>query len=250
MRESKQTAREEFVGINQSKVFTKMYFTDKNNATVVMDAGYGNTSEAWDNLVPDLKTFANVFVYDRPGLGKSEKSPNPRTSIEMIRELKEVLLKLKIDPPYILVGHSFGGVNMRLFATQFPETVSGVVLVDSTPEDYRERFLPTMSKQFQAAYNEQFVIEGSYTEFMDSLSQLKQSKNHLGNTPLIVLSAGKKAHYSKESQELWHDMQKALLRISKNSEFILAHNSTHYIQNDEPLLVIEAIKRIINKTVI
>lgn len=65
--------------------------------------------------------FANVFVYDRAGLGKSEKSPNSQTSFEMVKELKTVLSKLRINPPYVLVGHSFGGVNVRLFAAQFPK---------------------------------------------------------------------------------------------------------------------------------
>ncbi|MRX57079.1 alpha/beta fold hydrolase, partial [Bacillus idriensis] len=103
--------------------------------------------------------------------------------------------KLNIIPPYILVGHSFGGVNARLFASEYPENVCGLVLVDSTPEDYRERFLPTMSEAFQEAYNKQFVHEGNYEEFMQSLNQLKEDQKKL-NIPLIVLSAGKKNHYS------------------------------------------------------
>ena len=159
--------------------------------------------------------------------------------------VKELINEAKIKPPYILVGHSFGGVNMRMFATEYQNEVCGLVLVDSTPEDYRERFLPTMSQDFQQAYNKQFVNEGNYDEFMESLKQLKETRLKL-NIPLIVLSAGKKAHYSKESQELWNEMQREILDISSNGELVIAENSAHYIQNDEPEIVVRAIQKLIN----
>ena len=129
----------------------------------------------------------------------------------MVKELKELLSEAKIKPPYILVGHSFGGVNMRMFATEYPNEVCGLVLIDSTPEDYKERFLPTMSQDFQQAYNKQFVYEGNYDEFMESLKQLKDTRQKL-NVPFIVLSAGKKAHYSMESQKLWNEMPERFLK--------------------------------------
>ena len=154
-------------------------------------------------------------------------------------------MEAKIKPPYILVGHSFGGVNMRMFATEYQNEVCGLVLVDSTPEDYRERFLPTMSQDFQQVYNKQFVYEGNYDEFMESLKQLKETRLKL-NVPLIVLSAGKKAHYSKESQELWNEMQREILEISSDGELVIAENSAHYIQNDEPEVVVSAINKLID----
>lgn len=188
--------------------------------------------------------LSDVLIYDRAGLGKSGSSSNSRTSREMVRELHELLNQANIKSPYILVGHSFGGVNTRLYATKYQNEVCGLVLVDSTPEDYRERFLPTMSQEFQQAYNKQFVYEGNYDEFIESLKQLKESRRML-NVPLIVLSAGKKSHYSEKSQGLWNEMQKEIIDISSNGEFVIAENSTHYIQNDEPEVVVSAIKRLI-----
>lgn len=234
------------VQISDCKLYAKLVGENKERPTIVMDAGYGDTSKAWDSVITDISMLSNVFIYDRAGLGKSESSSNPRTSREMVRELHELLNKVNIKPPYILVGHSFGGVNIRLYATEYQSEVSGLVLVDSTPEDYRDRFLPTMPQEFQQTYNMQFVYEGNYDEFMESLKQLKESRRLL-NVPLIVLSAGKKAHYSEESQALWNEMQREILEISSNGEFVIAENSAHYIQNDEPEVVVTAIKRLIDK---
>ncbi|WP_313799667.1 alpha/beta hydrolase [Cytobacillus sp.] len=237
--------KEMFVKISDCKLYAKLWGDNNGKPTVIMDAGYGDFSKAWDSVIGDISLLSNVLIYDRAGLGKSETSSNPRTSREMVKELKELLIKAKIKPPYILVGHSFGGVNMRMFATEYQNEVCGLILVDSTPEDYKERFLPTMSQDFQQAYNKQFVYEGNYDEFMESLKQLKETRLKL-NVPLIVLSAGKKAHYSKESQELWNEMQREILEISSDGELVIAQNSAHYIQNDEPELVVSAINKLID----
>ncbi|MCM3737591.1 alpha/beta hydrolase [Bacillus cytotoxicus] len=237
--------REQFVQISGVKLFTKLYGEKTDKPTIVMDAGYGDYSKAWNAIITEVSLLTEVLIYDRAGLGNSEKSPNPRTSQQMVEELNQLLIKMKIHPPYILVGHSFGGVNMRIYATKYPHNVAALLLVDSTPEDYKERFLPTMSKKFQQAYNNQFIHESTYDEFTASLKQLKQTKQQL-NVPLIVLSAGKKDHYSKKSQELWNEMQKEILEISTKSELIIAEDSAHYIQNDEPFVVIDAMQRLLN----
>ncbi|MFI8685811.1 alpha/beta fold hydrolase [Rossellomorea sp. NPDC077527] len=234
------------VQITGCKLYAKLVGENNGKPTIVLDAGYGDYSKAWDSVIEDLSMLSKVLIYDRAGLGKSATSSNPRTSREMVKELKELLIEAKIKPPYILVGHSFGGVNLRMFATEYQNEVCGLVLVDSTPEDYRERFLPTMSEDFQQAYNKQFIYEGNYDEFMKSLQQLKDAKRKL-NVPLMVLSAGKKAHYSKESQALWNDMQREILEISTDGELVIAENSAHYIQNDEPEVVVSAVKKLIDR---
>ncbi|MDK7669553.1 alpha/beta fold hydrolase [Cytobacillus oceanisediminis] len=232
------------IQISKCKLYAKLVGENNGKPTVIMDAGYGDFSKAWNSVLREISMLSRVLIYDRAGLGKSESSSNPRTSREMVKELKELLSEAKIKPPYILVGHSFGGVNMRMFATEYPNEVCGLVLIDSTPEDYRERFLPTMSQDFQQAYNKQFVYEGNYDEFMESLKQLKDTRQKL-NVPLIVLSAGKKAHYSMGSQKLWNEMQREILEISSDGELVIAENSAHYIQNDEPEVVVCAIKKLI-----
>ncbi|MCV9884356.1 alpha/beta fold hydrolase [Metabacillus halosaccharovorans] len=237
--------KEMFIQINDGKLFAKLVGENIGKPTIVMDAGYGDYSKSWDSVISELSLITDVLIYDRAGLGKSESSSRPRTSKEMILELKELVKGTKISLPFILVGHSFGGVNARLYATEYPNDVCGLILVDSTPEDYREKFLPTMEDEFQRAYKKQFVHEGNYDEFMESLKQLKESRSKL-NVPLIVLSAGKKAYYSKESQQLWNEMQRELLEISTKGEFVIAENSAHYIQNDEPEIVVNAVKRLLS----
>jgi pimeloyl-ACP methyl ester carboxylesterase len=236
--------REMLVPINNFKLFAKLTGKKNNKPTVVMDAGYGDYSKAWDSVIGELSEITEVLVYDRAGLGKSEKSPNRRTSREMVKELKELLSILDVKPPYLFVGHSFGGVNVSVYAHEYPEEVAGLVLVDSTPVEYRERFLPTMTSDFQEAYRKQFVREGNYEEFMESLGQLKEYKETL-SMPVMVLAAGKKDHYSEASQELWNDMQRELTLISSKGEWVLAKNSAHYIQRDEPLVIIKVVEKLI-----
>ncbi|MGD6896620.1 alpha/beta fold hydrolase [Bacillus infantis] len=231
--------------IKGCKLYAKLMGGNCGNPTIIMDAGYGDYSKAWDPVLEELSMLSRVFTYDRAGLGKSERSNSPRTSREMVKELKQLLTVAAIAPPYLLVGHSFGGGNMRMYATEFPDEVCGLVLVDSTPEEYRERFLPSMPRDFQEAYNKQFVREGNYDEFMESLQQLKDTRRRL-NVPLIVLSAGKKAHYSAESQALWNDMQRELLEISSQGEMVIAENSAHYIQRDEPEVIVNAVRKLID----
>lgn len=102
---------------------------------VILEAGLGSHSLDWALVQSSVSEFARVYSYDRAGYGWSEESPNERTSINMVEELHTLLNKAGISGPYILVGHSLGGINVRLFASRYPNEVAGVVLVDSSHED-------------------------------------------------------------------------------------------------------------------
>lgn len=230
--------------LNDLQLECKIYGEPSEFPTVIMDAGYGDYSKAWESIYPEISKLTQVILYDRAGLGKSGRSSNPRTTLFMVEELRGLLKSKNILPPYILVGHSYGGVNMRLFNNMYPQDVAGLVLIDSTPEDYQERFLPSMSDEFKEAYIKQFTLEGDFHEFKESLDQLHVS-NKITDTPTIVVSAGKKAHYSNESQALWNRMQEEILRFTTKGEFVVAEKSAHYIQNDEPQVVINTIERLI-----
>lgn len=235
---------QQMVKIHDCELYVEYIQQHSKSVTIIMDAGYGDDSTTWRQVADEVSTYANVLLYDRAGLGKSGTSTNRRTSKEMVRELHQLIKLLDIASPFILVGHSFGGVNMQLFASEYRDEVVGLVLVDTTPSDYRERFLPTMSREFQNAYSKQFVREGNYDEFMESLHQVKQANLDL-SIPTTIISAGKKDFYSVENQRLWNVLQKEMTGISSNATFVIAEQSAHYIQRDEPHLIVEAIRKLI-----
>ncbi|PEY40358.1 alpha/beta hydrolase [Bacillus cereus] len=237
---------EEYVDIEGVALYTKVMEGKKDSPVIILDAGYGDYSKSWDQIAEKITGYGTVLLYDRAGLGKSEKSPNPRISSEMVKELRALLQQLQLKPPYILVGHSFGGINVRLFASFYPEETAGLILVDSTPENYREDFLPIMSREFQEAYYKQFIYEGTYEEFMSSLYEAGLHCKSTGNIPLVIVAAGKKALYSPEAQVKCLQMQKELLQLSNNNKLIIALNSGHYIQRDEPEYVIEGVKWVLS----
>lgn len=235
---------QQMVKIHDCELYVEYIQQHSKSVTIIMDAGYGDDSTTWRQVADEVSKYANVLLYDRAGLGKSGTSTNRRTSKEMVRELHQLIKQLDIASPFILVGHSFGGVNMQLFASEYRDEVVGLVLVDTTPSDYRERFLPTMSREFQNAYSKQFVREGNYDEFMESLHQVKQANLDL-SIPTTIISAGKKDFYSAENQRLWNVLQKEMTGISSNATFVIAEQSAHYIQRDEPHLIVEAIRKLI-----
>lgn len=108
--------------------------TGNGGPIVVLDAGLGYDSLEWSLVQPEIAKFTEVCSYDRAGYGWSEESPNPRTSVQIVEELHTLLANAKISPPYILVGHSFGGVNVQLYTKRYPNEVIGLVLADSGNE--------------------------------------------------------------------------------------------------------------------
>lgn len=236
---------EKYVQVDDFKMYSKVFQGKKLQPVIIMEAGYGDYSKAWDLIAEELAEYGTVLTYDRAGVGKSGKGSKRRISSEMIKDLRSCLEQLQLKPPYIFVGHSFGGINARLFANFYPEDMSGIVLVDSTPENYKEDFLPIMSLEFQETYYKQFVYESSYEEFMFSLSEANKHCQSMRNIPLAVLVAGKKAYYSQEAQMKWLQLQEELLRLSNNHTFVIAEQSGHYIQKDEPHYIIDAVKWII-----
>ncbi len=104
---------------------------------VVLDAALGGSSVSWSWVQPEIARLTRVCSYDRAGYGWSEPGPLPRTAGRMAEELRTLLDRGGVPPPFVLVGHSFGGLIMRIFAARYRDEVSGLVLVDAAhPEDW------------------------------------------------------------------------------------------------------------------
>lgn len=108
--------------------------------TVILESGYGAGSLAWPRVQPELAKRYRVCAYDRAGYGFSDPGPEPRDGTAIVRDLDRGLKAARIKGPYILVGHSAGGLYARLFASRRPKDVAGLVLVDTSVEHQEARF--------------------------------------------------------------------------------------------------------------
>jgi len=122
--------------------------------TVIMDTGLGVPAVGWNLVQPEVGRFAHVCSYDRAGYGWSTPGPMPRTSGEIAKELHALLTAAGEKPPYVLVAHSFGGYNVRVYAKEYPAEVAGMVLVDTSHEDQNNR-MPGTLKDFMKKQSEQ-----------------------------------------------------------------------------------------------
>ncbi len=111
-----------------------IYCIGQGSPTVMLEAGSGDSSLIWAKVQPEISEVTRVCSYDRAGLGWSDSSPYPRTANTMVEELHTLMTNAKIDGPYVFVGHSLGGMLVRMFAHEYPDEIVGMVLVDSLHE--------------------------------------------------------------------------------------------------------------------
>jgi pimeloyl-ACP methyl ester carboxylesterase len=230
--------------------------------TVVLDSGTGGTGRAWVRVQRRMARLTRVCSYDRAGLGGSDPSPiTPRTSQVIAEELHTLLHNAHLPGPYVLVGHSFGGYNVRLFAHTYPDEVAGMVLVDVAHEDVYARFSaisPVWAAEFAAAWHDP---EGITLEaWFASQDMLREARAALpepvfGAMPLVVLTATQEGAPLEDATEeeaaafrqAWFDLQDDLATLSSNSQHIFAEESGHFIQDDQPELVIDAVQWVIEQ---
>jgi pimeloyl-ACP methyl ester carboxylesterase len=123
-----------------------LYCVGAGSPTVVLEAGGGNPWLAWYKVQPRVAQFARVCSYDRAGLGWSDPSPNRPTTRQIASDLHTLLGNAGIGGPYVLVGHSLGGMYVRMFQSLYSDEVVGLVLVDSSHPDQDQRFPPEARK--------------------------------------------------------------------------------------------------------
>lgn len=224
---------------------------------VVLEAGLGNDSRVWSAVLPEVARTTQVCAYDRAGMGASRRpAPRPHSNRQMAEELQQLLRATGVPEPYILVGHSMGGANVRYFAAESPEAVVGMVLIDSVSEQQPSRYWALLPEATLAEFRKGLagMPEGlDFETFRDGLEDLKTASPSLGKVPLVVLAHGKplpnppgvSAALGEQLEAAWRAMQDDLPRLSTNSVYVVVENAGHHIQLDEPEVVVAAINEVV-----
>jgi len=229
---------------------------------VVLLSGFDCSQYYWDGIVPAVAKETTVITYDRAGYGKSEAGTRPVDGKHTALDLKNLLKSLPVAPPFLVVGHSYGGRIARRFAADYPELIHSLVLIDSIQEDWSKDFKAIMTKEERERYEQEYEsrdnlpytgTEGAAKEvrqFETTEKQLRNIKTRL-KVPLVVLTAGNRVDYRarrylrtqvrKRYAKVLVENQKRLLAFSSLSRQIVVHWAGHHIHRDRPNVVIRTI---------
>ncbi len=243
--------------------------------TVVLESGLGNGLAVWPHVQPAVATFARVVAYDRAGLADSEAGPLPRTPDRIAKELRALLKGLELEPPFVLVGHSAGGLHVRAFAALYPDEVAALVLVDATHEQVDQRLRALDPERWA---KERETLDAFYAgwpggveaewkavrDFMDAGHlpgashqsdqgdvpgmQERSVLSGLPDIPTVVLTATKSDANDEwmvrtpAGVQAWVRLQREWVAPLSNSVHVLTDRSGHYIHTETPDLVVAAIR--------
>ena len=258
-----------------------LHCVGEGSPTVIMEPGGNGNVLHWMLVQPTIARSTRTCAYDRAGMGWSEPGSLPRTPQQIVAELHTLLANARIPGPYILVGHSIGGKYVRLYASQYPQDVAGLVLVDGRHEDVDIAMTPAMRADDRSNVQMQQRIYWSlgrlgvmrlmppslagidadtrtklavlasdpkrlstqwdeYTVWADADVALHAAAP-LGRLPLIVVSSGLMA----ERDPILRAAMRTQAGLSSNSRLVIATESGHPIQFDQPELVIDAVQQVI-----
>ena len=243
--------------------------TGQGTPTVIVDGDFADPaleSGGWINVRYGIEETTRICVYDRAGLGSSDAPPTqPRTSHDMVKDLHTLLVNADVPGPYILVGADIGGFNVRIYVSQYPEEVAGMVLVDSMHPDYEAATLAALPPQSsgEPAILRFIRSAGVFPDPMENLESIDfiasasqvRDANSLGDLPLVVLTSANRYQYldlppdvEAKIGQVWQDLQVDLATLSSNSTHIMAteDSSYIYIPLQKPQLVIDAILEVID----
>lgn len=248
--------------------------------TIIIDSGIGGFSLEWSKVQSKLANDFKVCSYDRAGYGWSDPGPTPRTTARITRELRILLSEAKVDGPYIMVGHSFGGYNIRYFASEYPDLVAGMIFVDAShPEQFNtEEFKrekpktkivlnrhsvqirimhPVVSKNYpldkvHTAYRLMSSFKSKMTVLNESDSMDLSAQQVLSHSnqkpypfPVAIITRGKRvwAHnrMGDRREKKWANLQNDLENLALNTAHFMAFKSGHVVHLDQPRLVTEKI---------
>lgn len=226
--------------------------------TVIFESGFGNDLSHWRHVAPAISKKAKVVVYSRAGYGKSGAIANARTLTQTTNELSEFIKAADLQPPFIFVGHSYGGHIVRTYAAQHPNEVAGLVFVDPA----NEAFLVEL-KKLDKAKTEAFldVYEQMIPQRLRAESQVLMALDEKGvlpdfgqlpDVPAAVITSMVQEHpqfiiHSKAGKKIWREQHNQLFNQFSTASHITTMNSGHNIAVQEPALVIETIEKVIEQ---
>ena len=249
-----------------------LWCTGEGAPAVILDAGLGGTSADWGFVQPELTRLTRTCSYDRAGMGYSDAGPSPRTARRIALELSELLTRGGVDGPVVLVGASSGALNVRMFASDFPDRVAGLVFVDGSHEDQglelptMARFVPLLStlgvlrlrgislgprieslapatQPFARATR--FRTSGYHaaadeiTHLSETMSEVRSSRRRL-SVPLVVVTAG------RGTDDGWRALQRDLVTLSDGGCQMIAEQSGHLVALGQPEVVVDAVRAVVD----
>jgi hypothetical protein len=209
--------------------------------TIVLEAGYDSAGiDTWSDLLRPISRISRVCTYDRAGTGGSDRRLDGVrvTSMLQAEELHRLLDGAGVAPPYVMVGHSYGGFISRLFAAMYPSETSGLVLVDSSHEDE----IGPYRRYYGDSPEGDWVDGGDRIDIDATTRALRRTARDLGTLPLAVVKAGR--YEDVLSARLWDRTQSDLATLSSNSVFVQATGG-HFVMNDDPQVLLAAIEAVV-----
>ncbi|MDO5980994.1 alpha/beta fold hydrolase [Flavivirga spongiicola] len=223
------------------KLFTQT--AGNGNHTIVFESGLGDNYESWYKLLGLAETH-QVIAYNRAGYEPSEMANNDRNIVQLAEDLHQVILSKSENNKVILVGHSLGGAITRYYAVQHPEMVEAILFVDPSHEGFEEMTQgqeDNMVEYFRGEGLTQIANEAE--QFIENFQTL-DALSTLPNVPIIVLTSIRDREGENETR--WINAHATLGENVTNFTHITTENSGHYIQVEEPQLVLDAITALLD----
>jgi pimeloyl-ACP methyl ester carboxylesterase len=219
--------------------------TGHGTPVVVFENGLGAPMGSWSKVFGALGKEATVFAYNRPGYGSSDPAATPRDGAHIVDELRALLRHRGLVPPYVLVGHSLGGLYMQWFARRYPEEVAGLVLVDSTHPTQSEGAGRIDRQPWWARLIFHLFVTGHLRDEFEAAPQTGQEVLRLptvSGKPVIVLSAVDRRDYEvvRHSNKKRADFPR--LYPGSRQQWV---ESGHFVQGDKPEVVIAAVREVL-----
>lgn len=256
-----QNERENMVDVGGYKLHCRVF--GRGTPALVLVNGANVDQSYWDQVIPALAAETTVITYNRAGNGKSGIGNHVYHGKRQAKELKTLLDNLGIPRPYVLVGHSFGGFFIRLFASLYPQSTAGLVLEDATHEDVTEYRLRRLKgddlKLFESVVNrpaQKKSLPGPTTETnaREITEQQVREITSMPKVPFLVISGGEPMPRRKISQEgnrIMHaikiELHKKYLELIPGGKHIIVKGAVHTIHSEKPEAFIEPVLELLER---